>query len=181
MAAIFNSPNLVSAILHKKLHCIHSHWTWWWQPYWILPTWIQPLPYGIQTPCFLVSDTLKNTLPLTLTLTKTNSFCLKPIHSHSTWWWQPSWILPSWIQTLPSWNQPSWFFLSNIHSYLPRLVPLLWFCTETISIWLKLIDSDSPWWWWPSWILPCWIQLLASVELRHLVFFSQIHSKTLSL
>ena len=27
------------------------------------------------------------------------------IHSDSTWWWQPSWILPSWIW--PSWIQPS--------------------------------------------------------------------------
>ena len=25
------------------------------------------------------------------------------IQSDSTWWWQPSWILLSWIQTLPSW------------------------------------------------------------------------------
>ena len=31
------------------------------------------------------------------------------IHSHSTWWWWISWILPSWI--LPSWIQllPHWF------------------------------------------------------------------------
>ena len=40
------------------------------------------------------------------------------IHSHSTWWCQPSWILPSWIW--PSWIQP--------------------FCTK---LWLKLIQSDS--------------------------------------
>ena len=33
----------------------------------------------------------------TLTLTQTNSIWLKLIHSHFTWWWQPSWILPSWI------------------------------------------------------------------------------------
>ena len=32
------------------------------------------------------------------TLTQTNSIWLKLIHSHLTWWWQPSWILPSWIQ-----------------------------------------------------------------------------------
>ena len=29
------------------------------------------------------------------TLTQTNSIWLKLIHSHSTWWGQPSWILPS--------------------------------------------------------------------------------------
>ena len=28
---------------------------------------------------------------------QTKSIWLKLIHSHSTWWWQPSWILPSWI------------------------------------------------------------------------------------
>ena len=28
---------------------------------------------------------------LTLTLTQTNSIWLKLIHSHLTWWWQPSW------------------------------------------------------------------------------------------
>ena len=60
-----------------------------------------------------------------------------------------------------------------------------------------LIHSDSTWWWQLSWILPCWIKKLYSfiltqlddgshlefchVGFRHLVFFSQIHSKTLSL
>ena len=43
----------------------------------------------------------------TLSLTQTNSIWLKLIHSHSTWWWQPSWILPSWIWPLPNWIQPS--------------------------------------------------------------------------
>ena len=56
------------------------------------------------------------------TLTQTNSIWLKLIHSDSTWWWQPSWILPCWIKKT------------------------------------SLIHSDSTWWWQPSWILPCWIQ-----------------------
>ena len=38
-----------------------------------------------------------------LTLTQTNSIWLKLIHSHLTWWWQPSWILPSWIH--PFWHK----------------------------------------------------------------------------
>ena len=33
------------------------------QPSWILPCWIQTLPSWIQTPCYLLSDSLKNTLP----------------------------------------------------------------------------------------------------------------------
>ena len=72
------------------LKLIHSHLTWWWQPSWTLPLWIQP-------------------------------FCTKRtslVHSDSTWWWDPSWILPSWF--LPYWIQP--------------------FCTK---LWLKLVQSDS--------------------------------------
>ena len=35
---------------------------WWWQPYWTLPSWIQTLPPWIQSPCYLLSDSLENTL-----------------------------------------------------------------------------------------------------------------------
>ena len=101
----------------KKPSLIHSDSTWWWQPSWILPCWIQTLPSWIQTPCFLLSDSLKNTLTPLWLLTQTNSISLKLIHSHSTWGWWPSWILSSWI--LPSWIQP--------------------FCTK---LWLKLIQSN---------------------------------------
>ena len=95
----------------------NSIWlTWWWQPSWILPCWIQRLPSWIQTPCYLLSDSLcKKHSHSILTLTQTNSIWLKLIHSHLTWWWQPSWILPSWIQTLPSWIQTLVIF-SQIHS-----------------------------------------------------------------
>ena len=64
MAAILNSAILDSAILHKKTSLIHSDSTWWWQPSWILPSWIQTLTSWIETPCYLLSDSLKNTLPL---------------------------------------------------------------------------------------------------------------------
>ena len=101
------------------LKLIHSHWTWWWQPSWILPC-------SDSDTAILDSDTLLTSLrhtqkysPSTLTLTQTNSFWLK-----LTWWWQPSWILPSWFQPSahhldsdltcmmairipPSWIQPS--------------------------------------------------------------------------
>ena len=92
IAAILKSAILNSAILHKKTSLIHSdstwwwqpswtlpYWfqpfctkrtslihsdsTWWWKPSWILPCWIQTLPSGIQTPCYLLLDSLKNTLP----------------------------------------------------------------------------------------------------------------------
>ena len=100
--------HLDSAILHKKTSLIHSDSTWWWQPSWILPSWIQP-------------------------------FCTKRtslIHSDSTWWWQPSWILPCWIQTLPSWIQTPCYLLSD--SLKNTLTPFwLW-----LWLWLKLIQSD---------------------------------------
>ena len=48
---------LVPTICTKKTSLIYSDSTWWWQPSWILPSWIQ-------TPCYLLSDSLKNTLTL---------------------------------------------------------------------------------------------------------------------
>ena len=54
-------------------------------------------------------------------------------HSDSTWWWQPSWNLPSWIQTLPSWIQTPCHLLSDT---LKNILSPLW-------LWHKLIQSDS--------------------------------------
>ena len=194
-SSILNSAFLDSAILHKTLtqtnsiwlKLIHSDSTWRWQLSWILPCWIQTLPSWIQTPCYLLSDSLKNTLHSILTLTQTNSIWLKLIHSEWMWWWQPSWNLPSWIQTpcylLSDWihtlldqtnsidsnfTQKHSHSISDSNSLTLRLEFSI--CTQP---WL--IHSHSTWWWQQSWILPCWIQTLPSF--RHLVIFSQIHSK----
>ena len=66
--------------------------------------WLNLMMAAILNSAILDSDTLFSSLRFThkhshstLTLTQTNSIWLKLIHSHSTWWWQPSWILPSWI------------------------------------------------------------------------------------
>ena len=66
-----------SYFAQKKTSLILSDWTWWWQPSWILPCWIQTL-------AILDSDTLSSSLrltqkhsPSTLTLTQTNSIWLK--------------------------------------------------------------------------------------------------------
>ena len=100
MAAILNLAYLDSAILvfplrlthtcqewfppiAQKNSLIYSDSTWWWQPSCILLCWIQTLPSWIQTPCYLLSDSLKNTLTPLWLLTKTTSIWL-------TWWWQPS-------------------------------------------------------------------------------------------
>ena len=81
MAAILNSAILDSTILHKKTSLVHSDSTWWWQPSWSLPCWIQTLPSWIQTPFYLLSDSLKNTLTpfwlwLKLIQSDSNSFIL---------------------------------------------------------------------------------------------------------
>ena len=168
MAVILNSAILDSAILHKK-NFIHSHSTWWYQPSWIVPCWIQTLPSWIQTPCYLLSDSLKNTLtPLWL--------CLKLIQSDK----------------LNDGNHLEFFHLEFCHLGFRHLAIFsqdslknsqLWLCLKLIhsdSTWwwqvilnsaildsailhktknsTSLIHSDSTWWWQPSWTLPSWIQ-----------------------
>ena len=135
MAAILNSAILDSAISTKKTSLIHSHSTWWWQPSWILLSWIQPfctksslvhsdstllmeaiLKSAILDSAICTKKNFTHAFSLNLmmatildsaildsailhkTLTQTSSIWLKLIHSHSTWWYQSSWILPSWIQ-----------------------------------------------------------------------------------
>ena len=125
----------------------------------------------------LNSDTLLSSLRFTqkhshstLILTQTNSIWFKLIHSHLTWWWQPSLIWASWIQT------PCYLLWDSLKN---TLIPV-WF-------WLKLIQSDSN-----SFILTqldddshlelCHVGLRdCHLGFRHLVIFSQIHSKTLSI
>ena len=155
----------------QKTSLIHSDSTWWWQPSWTLPCWNQTLPSWIQTPCYLLSDSLKNTLTATLTLTQTNSIWLKLIHSHLTWWWQPSWILPSNFAILDSailvfplklthtcqdWFPP--FAQKKLHSFI-----------------LTQLDDGSHLEFCHAGFRHC------HLGFRHLVIFSQIHSKTLSL
>ena len=131
-------PRLVLTICTKRTSFIYSDSTWWWQPSWILPCWIQTLPSWIQTPCYLLSDSFKNHSHSIPTLTQTNSIWLKLIQSINL---MMATILNSAI--LDS---------AILHKTL----------TQTSSIWLKLIQLDSTWWWQPSRILECWIQTLPS-------------------
>ena len=159
-------PRLVPTICTKKPSLIHSDSTWWWQPSWILPCWIQ-------TPCFLLSDSLKNTLPplwLWLKLIQSDSklFILIQLDDGSH--------LEFCHLEFGHLGFSHLSFSSQTQSHLPRLVPTI--CTKKPSLihsdstwwwqqswilpcWIKkisLIHSDSTWWWQPSWILPCWIQ-----------------------
>ena len=243
-------PRLVPTICTKKPSLIHSDSPWWWQPSWILLYWIQTLPSWIQTPCFLLSDSLKNTLPplwlwLKLTQSDSNSFILtqlddgshlefchvglrhlvffSQIHSKALSLHSDSWLKliqsdsNSFILTQLDDGSHLEFhhlgfdhlsFSSQTPSHLPRLDHTIctkktftlsfWLnlmmaailnstildsdtaildsdtflsslrfiqnhshstlnLTQTNSIWLKLIHSDSMWWWQPSSILPSWI------------------------
>ena len=107
----------------------------------------------------------------TLTLTQTNSIWLKLIHSHLTWWWQPSWTLPSWIWL--SWIQPSWYFLS-------MSLTLAKIGSHHLHKKTSLIHSDSIWWWQPSWILSSWIQTLPSWILTSYYLLSHFTKNTLT-
>ena len=89
----------------------------------------------------LNSDTLLSSLRFTqkhshslLTLTQTNSIWLKVIHSHLTWWWQPSWMLPSWILTIFDFMPFSLFFskltLAKIGSPFAQKKLHSFFCTQ---------------------------------------------------
>ena len=102
--------------LHKKTWLTHS------------------FSHNLMMAAILNSAILDSTI-LHKTLTQPNSMWLKLIHSLSTWWWQPSRTLPSWI-----------------HQFCAKL----WL--NLIQISLKLIHSHLTWWWQPSSIWPSWIQ-----------------------
>ena len=131
---------MVPTIRTKKPSLIHSDFTWWCQSSWILPCWIQ-------TPCFLLSDSLKNTLtPLWLWLkviqSDSNSFILTQLDDGSH-------------LEICHLGFSHLSFSSQTNSHLPRLVPTI--CTKkktfTHSFWLNLmmaailnstkLDSDS--------------------------------------
>ena len=171
-------PRLVPTICTKKPSLIHSDSTWWWQPSWILPYWIQTVPSWIHTPTYLLSDSLKNTLTpfwlwLKLIQSDSNSFILTQLDDGSH--------LEFCHHEFGHLGFSHLSFCSQTHSHLPGLVPTI--CTKKTSL-----TFPSP----PfaqkklhSFILT---QLddgshleFGHLGFRHLVFFSQIHSKTLSL
>ena len=146
--AILDSDTLLSSLRFTQKHShstltltlTNSIWlTRWWQPSWILPphcaifdsailhkTLTQKFTthsFSLNSDCqtaILDSDILLSSFNLMI-LTQTNSIC------------SPSWILPCWIQTLPSWIQTPCYLLSDS---LKNTLTSLW-------LWLKLIQSDS--------------------------------------
>ena len=104
----------------------------------------------------------------TLTLTQTNSICLKLIHSHLTWWWQPLWIVPSWIQ-------PFCTKRTSPHSQKNFICPQPLHIKKLHSFIVTQLDDGSH-------LEFCHVGFRhCHLGFRHLVIFSQIHSKTVSL
>ena len=183
MAAILKSAIMDSAILHKYPHSFiltqlddGNHLEF-------CHVGFRHCHHGFRTPCYLLSYSLKNTLHSILTLTQTNSIWLKLIHSHLTWWWQPS--CNSSILNLAILDSAIIVFPLKFTHTLPRLVPAI--CTKKLHLFIltqlvdysypeichpqfnhfvqkktTLINSHWTWWWQPSWFLPCRIQTLPS-------------------
>ena len=108
MVAILNLAILDSAIFIFPFEVTHTCQDWF-PPFpqknFTHSFWLNLMMAAILTSTMLDSDTLLSSLRLTqkhshstLTLTHSNSIWFKLIYSHSTWWWQPSWIWPSRIQ-----------------------------------------------------------------------------------
>ena len=122
----WNLPSSIQPFCTKITLFIHSESTWWWHPSWILPSWIQP--FCTKKLHSFILTWLDDCSSVEICHPWFRPFCTKItlfIHSESTWWWQPSWNLPSWIQ------KPCYLLsdsLKNTH-------PPLW-------LWLKLIQSD---------------------------------------
>ena len=215
MAAILNSTFLKlamvdSAILHKTLtqtnliwlKFIHSHSNWWLQPSWILPCWIQTMPSWIQTPCYLLSDSFKNTLtPLWLWLkliqSDSNSFILAQLDDgshlefchlefghlvfcHLNIFFQTDSHLPRLVAIICTKNFTHSFWLNLmmaaiLNSAIMDSAILHKTLTQTnlLSWRLKLIHSHSNWWLQPSWNLLFWI---LHVGFSHLSISFQTHS-----
>ena len=152
MAAILNSAisEFWLKLIGIRLKLIHSHLTWWWQPSSIWPSWIQFDSNSISSNSTLMTGSSSWLLPSWMVShVDLQQFCIKLwltfpsppsaqknfkcIHSHLTWWWKPSWILPTWIQTLPSWIQTPCYLVSD--SFKNTLTPL-W-------LWIKVIQYDS--------------------------------------
>ena len=132
--AILDSETLLSSLRFTQKHShttltliqtnsiwlklIHSHFTWWLWPSWILAILDSVMivfPLKLTHTCqdlvpIIWSKKIIHSLKLILMMAanlnsaKIGFIHLLPrkktsiFHSHSTWWWQPSWILPYWLQ-----------------------------------------------------------------------------------
>ena len=164
---------MVPTICTKKTSLIHSDSTWWWQPSWILQSWIQ-------TPWYLLSDSLKNTLPqlwlwLNLIQSDSNSFILSQLDDgshlefchlylcHLNFSSQMTHTCQVWFPPFAQKKTSSHFRSHHLHE------------KKLHSFLLTQLDDGSH-------LEFCHVGFRhCHLGFKHLVIFSQIHSKTLSL
>ena len=160
-ASILNSGHIGFSHFAQKTSLVHSDSIWWWQPSWNLPCCIQTLPSWIQTPCHLLSDSLKNNSSSAWTLTQTNSIWL-------TWWWQP-FLNSASILNSAILDSAIFVFLSNSLTLAKIGSHSIWH-KKTFTHWiLTQLDDGSH------------LELMLGWIQTQCVIFSEIHSKTLSL
>ena len=175
--AILDSNTLLSSLRFTQKHSSSTltltqtnsiQLTRWWQPSWILPSWIQPFCtkknfthsfwLTLMMAAILNSAMLDSDTAILDSITLLSSIRFTQKHSYSTVTLTPTnsiWfnlmmtaILNSSILNSSDTILDSATFLHNFSHIL----------TQTSSIWLKLIHSDSTWWWQQSWILSICIQ-----------------------
>ena len=102
----------------------------------------------------------------TLILTQTNSIWLKLIHSHFTWWWQPSWILTMLDSAILVFPFKLYSILPKIrshHLHKKHFIHLFWLNLMMAAILnYAMLDSDTA--------------ILDSDTLLSSLRFTQIHS-----
>ena len=161
--AILDSDTLLSSLRFTQKHShstltltqtnsiglklIYSHLNWWWSHLEFHPLEFGHLWFSYLSIFFQTQSHLPTLVP---------NICTKKtslIQYDSTWWWQPSWILPCWMGDciLDSDTLLSSLRFTQKHSHSTLTL------TQTNSIWLKLIHSHLTWRWQPSWILTSWI------------------------
>ena len=182
MATILNSAILDSAILFCTklwlktgsiwLKLIHSHSTWWWQPSWILPFWIQPFAQKKLHSCILTQ--IDDGSHLEFCYLGFSHFAQKKFTCSFWLNLMMAAILKSAMLILSFAQKNSLMILTQLddgshlefchfgfrhcHLGFRHLVIFSQIDSNTLPTWLKLIESDLTWWWQPSWILPSWIQ-----------------------
>ena len=148
----------------------------------------------------ILNSVILDSIILHKTLTQTNSIWLKLIHFYSTWRWQPSWILPCWLQPFCTKNFTHSFWLNLMMAAILNSAILNLAILDSAILVFRLKLTHTCQGWFPpfpqkklhSFILTqlddgshlefCHVGLRhCHLGFRHLVIFSQIYSKTLSL
>ena len=127
------------------LKVIHSDSTWWWQPSWTLPSWIQPFAQKNFTHAFslkLMIAAILNSAMLdsdTAILDSATLLFLSDSQKHSS-------SKLNLTQTNSFWLNLMMAAILILNSAILDSAMLHKTLTQTRSIWLKLIHSDSTWW-----------------------------------